>query len=321
MYEYTLEELIENILSESYSLSGDLLKEYLIKRYMVLNKLTKIRDIKINEFSKFICDLLYIKVENGKFNYYDYPVYVNSYFDDSISNIIENWNIFMKVNNIFTLTSNEKAKVSQIESFCNNTIAVAKRKSLKISGIYKKYFYDDCVLTMLNASYNIVPKFPIIHDLGPVKEKALSERTYEQVCKAYISAMKFDSKDNSLVVEKDVEDFISAYYENYFPNMKFAGRQKELSENYIADIILTSEDVDYILEIKNKKDDRLYWQVINYFNIYSKKTLRKVKVITIAPEYSPEMIESLKKLPYVEIKKFNLKIENGKIKELVMEDL
>ena len=321
LYEYSLEELIENILSKAYSLNDEMLQEYLIKRYMLLNKIYKVNKIQTNDFSKFICDILYIDVESGKFKYYDSWVSVNSYVDDSISSIVENWNVFTRVHHIFASNVNEKSVISQIESFCDKIINNGKRKSSKIKGVYKKYYYDNYVLSELNASYNIIPTFPIVDGLGPLKEKALSQRTYEDVCEAYISAMFFDSTDNSLLIEKDIENYIYRNHKKYFPDMKFFGKQKELGSGYIADIVLTSDNFDYILEIKNKKDDRLYWQVTNYYNIYNQKTNKKVKIITIAPEYSDEMVESLKKLPYVEVKKFKIKIESGKISELVMEDL
>lgn len=321
MYEYSLEELIENILSKAYSLTGEMLREYLVKRYMLLNKISNVREIKIDDFSKFICDILYIDAINGKIKYYDCWVSVNSYVDDSISNIVENWNIFTRVHHVFASTPNEKSTVSQIEAFCKDVIARGKRRASKIKGIYKKYYYDNYVLTELNSSYSISPSFPEIYNLGPIKDKAMSQRTYEDVCVAYVSAMFFDSSDNSLLVEKDIENYIYRNHKEYFPNMKFGGKQREIGSGYIADIILSSEDADYILEIKNKKDDRLYWQVTNYYNIYKQKTNKKIKIITIAPEYSSEMLESLKKLPYVEVKRFKLKIESGKISELVMEDL
>ena len=321
MYEYTLEELIDKILSGAYSLNDEMLKIYLIKRYMLLHKIKNVNEIKIENFAKFICDILYIGVQNGKFRYYDCWVSVNSYIDESISNIVENWNIFSRAHHIFAPSINEKSSISQINSFCEKIIDSGKRKSSKVKGVYKKYIYDNYVLTQLNNSYNISPKFPIVENLRPLKEEVFSQRTYEEICEAYILAMFFESTDNSLLVEKDVENYIYRNHKKYFPEMKFFGKQKELGSGYIADIILTSEDTDYILEIKNKKDDRLYWQVTNYYNIYKQKTNKKVKIITIAPEYSPEMIESLKKLPYVEVKKFKLKIESGKISDLVMEDL
>ena len=71
LYEFTLEEIIENTLSEAFSLKGDLLKDYLIKRYMLLNKIKDTKNIDINSFSKYICDLLYLDTQNNKFKYYD----------------------------------------------------------------------------------------------------------------------------------------------------------------------------------------------------------------------------------------------------------
>lgn len=321
MYDYSLEEIIDIILSETYSLKEEILKEYLIKRYMLLNKINKVSKINLEDFSMFICDILYIDVVGGKFKYYDSWVSVTSYLDDSIINIISNWDLFSKLGRMFSPSSNDKSRISLIESFCEKTILAAKRKSSKISGIYKKYYYDNLVLAELNNTYGITPNFPNVRIIGPIKEKAMSQRTYEEVCEAYVSAMFFESSDNSLLVEKDIENFIYRNHKQFFPNTKIMGKQKELGGGYIADIVLSSEDTDYILEIKNKKDDRLYWQVTNYYNIYKEKTNKNVKVITIAPDYSSEMIQSLKSLRYVDVKKFRLKIENGKIVELFMEDL
>ena len=93
-----------------------------------------------------------------------------------------------------------------------------------------------------------------------------------------------------------------------------------MEDKYFADIILSDEKFNYILEIKNKKDDRLYWQAVNYYRIYSAHSAKPVKIITIAPEYSEEMKSSLKTLKYVEVMQFSLRIEQGKITELRLEN-
>lgn len=321
MYDYSLEEIIEVILSEAYFLKDNILREYLIKRYMLLNKINKVDKIDLEDFSRFICDILYIDVINGKFKYYDCWVSVTSYLDESVINIVSNWDLFSKLGRMFAPSSNDKSRISLIDSYCEKTISSGKRKAAKIKGIYKKYYYDNFVLSELNSTYGIIPVFPNTRVIGPLKEKAASQRTYEEVCEAYISAMFFESSDNSLLVERDVENFIYRNHKLFFPNTKILGKQKELGGGYIADIILTSEDTDYILEIKNKKDDRLYWQATNYYNLYKDKSDKDIRVVTIAPEYSAEMVKSLKNLSYVDVKKFRLKIENGKIVELFMEDL
>lgn len=321
MYTYSLEEIIENTLSDAYSLKNDLLKEYLVKRYMVLNKIDSVKKIEINNFANFICDLLYLKIEDGKFKYYDLWLPVSSYYETSISEMVSSWSILSYNNRMFSPSKNIVALISKIESDCLKIIGLGKRKSNKIKGFYKKYYYDNIVLTELNNSYKIVPKFPKITDIGPIKEKAFSERTYEEVCDAYIKAMVLETDDYTLVTEKEVETFIYRNHEKYFPGTKLVGRQKQIGSGYIVDIMLSDDEYEYVLEIKNKKDDRLYWQANNYYTILNSVTKKKVKVITIAPEYSDEMKGMLKKLKYVEVKKFSLKIQNGKIIDLTMENL
>ena len=320
LYEFTLEEIIENTLSEAFSLKGDLLKDYLIKRYMLLNKIKDTKNIDINSFSKYICDLLYLDTQNNKFKYYDIWLPISSYFEDSISNIVSNWEVLSCNCNMLPPGQNTKAKIAQINSYCSKVIELGNRKSKKICEPYKKYYYADVVLSDLNSSYKINPKFPDVQNIGPLKEKAFSCRTYEDVCKAYINAMLLDSTEHNLVLEKDIETFIYRNYQKYFPGTHIVGRQKEIGCGYFADIILSDEKFNYILEIKNKKDDRLYWQAVNYYRIYSAHSAKPVKIITIAPEYSEEMKSSLKTLKYVEVMQFSLRIEQGKITELRLEN-
>lgn len=321
MYTYTLEEIIENSLSNAYGLKDELLKEYLIKRYMILNKIYSVNKIEINAFSNFICDILYLKIDSGKFQYYDLWLPVSSYYETSISEMVSSWTILSYNNKMFSPTKNVAATISKIENDCAKIIDLGKRKANKIKGIYKKYYYDNIVLSELNKSYKVTPKFPIVSDIGPRKDKAFSERTYEEVCDAYVKAMVLESDDYTLVTEREVETFIYRNYEKYFPGTKLVGRQKQIGGGYIVDIMLSDDEFEYVLEIKNKKDDRLYWQANNYYTILNTSSKKQIKVITIAPEYSEEMKEMLKKLRYVDVKKFSLKIQNGKINDLTMENL
>ncbi len=320
--EYILDEAIEIILSNTYSLNGNMLQDYLIKRYMLLNKIKFVKDIKIEDFCYFICDELYIDTSNKRFYFLDNPIAVMSYTEESIHDIVSNWKIFSHLCGFFSMDTNDKARVSQIESFVSKTIENAKRRASKVNGIYKKYFYDQYALKQLNDFYSISPKFPDLMDLfSPTKDSYFSQRNYESVCAAYLHAMLFDSNNNDLVLEKDIEEYLYRHPDLIVPNSVTVGRQQNIAPGYIADIILRDDKYDYIVEVKNKKDDRLYWQSVNYFNVYPLRDKREVKVITIAPEYSSEMLNSLKELKFVEVKKFKLAINNGKISEMILENL
>ena len=322
MCDYVLDEAIEIILSNTYTLSGNMLQDYLIKRYMLLNKIKLVKNINIEKFCYFICDELYLDVSGNHFYFSDNPIAVVSYVEESIHDIVSNWKIFSHLCGFFAMDKNDKGRVAQIESFVTKNIENANRRASKINGIYKKYYYDQYVLKQLNDFYNISPKFPDLMGLfSPTKDSYFSQRNYESVCDAYLHAMLFDTNNHELVLEKDIEEYLYRHPDLLVPNSISVGRQQNIAAGYIADIILRDENYDYIVEVKNKKDDRLYWQAVNYFNVYPLKDNRLVKVITVAPEYSSEMLSSLKELNFVDVKKFRLAINNGKISEMILENL
>ena len=322
MCDYVLDEAIEIILSNTYTLSGNMLQDYLIKRYMLLNKIKLVKNINIERFCYFICDELYLDVNGNHFYFSDNPIAVVSYTEESIHDIVSNWKIFSHLCGFFAMDKNDKGRVAQIESFVTKNIENANRRASKINGIYKKYYYDQYVLKQLNDFYNISPKFPDLMGLfSPTKDSYFSQRNYESVCDAYLHAMLFDTNNHELVLEKDIEEYLYRHPDLLVPNSISVGRQQNIAAGYIADIILRDENYDYIVEVKNKKDDRLYWQAVNYFNVYPLKDNRLVKVITVAPEYSSEMLSSLKELNFVDVKKFRLAINNGKISEMILENL
>ena len=322
MCDYVLDEAIEIILSNTYTLSGNMLQDYLIKRYMLLNKIKLVKNINIERFCYFICDELYLDVSGNHFYFSDNPIAVVSYVEESIHDIVSNWKIFSHLCGFFAMDKNDKGRVAQIESFVTKNIENANRRASKINGIYKKYYYDQYVLKQLNDFYNISPKFPDLMGLfSPTKDSYFSQRNYESVCDAYLHAMLFDTNNHELVLEKDIEEYLYRHPDLLVPNSISVGRQQNIAAGYIADIILRDENYDYIVEVKNKKDDRLYWQAVNYFNVYPLKDNRLVKVITVAPEYSSEMLSSLKELNFVDVKKFRLAINNGKISEMILENL
>ena len=73
MCDYVLDEAIEIILSNTYTLSGNMLQDYLIKRYMLLNKIKLVKNINIEKFCYFICDELYLDVSG---NHFYFPICV-----------------------------------------------------------------------------------------------------------------------------------------------------------------------------------------------------------------------------------------------------
>lgn len=311
-----LSDAIEKVLSEAYSLKGDALVEYLIKRYMLLNKVKRVSDISLEDFAKFITDILYIKVENDKFMFGGDDIHVTSSIYGSVFEVIVNWPILSAVYQKWASAGD--GKIRNIDSYCEPIITKNRRKAYKIKEPYKQFYYGHLVLQELNSAYCITPQFP---DSGkffsPIKVKAFAMRTYEDTCREYVRSMAFESNDFSLVSEKDIEEYICKNFSKFFPKYTLMGRQVSVGD-YIIDMLASDDDTVYVIEIKNKKDDRLYWQATNYYNICRAKYEKDVKVITIAPEYSDEMLKSLNELYYVTTMKFDVKINAGKISAMNM---
>lgn len=305
-------------LSNTYKLKDDLLEEYLLERYLLLNKINKISNFDLENFCNFIADELFIKVESNSFSYKGSLFYVHSKLGQSIYNIVINLPLFSKISGVFHMSSSDSTKIQKIEKHVNDVIRKGKNKIAKISKTYKEYVYKDYVLTQLNEYYGVVPDFIVIPPgIESIKEEYYSGRNLESVYKSHVHSMLFNSNNNDLKLEKDIESYLYKNIKKVFPNKKILSRQKNIGNGCIVDMILEDEDFEYILELKNKKDDRLYWQVIKYYNYY-KMNRKPVKVISLAPEYSEEMLTSLKELDYLDIYEFSIRIENNKISDMLV---
>jgi len=321
IYESEFGKLIKNILSDAYNLKDNVLEEYLLERYLVLNKRNKknnTKNIDLIDFSNFIADELFINVKANCFFYKETTFYVSSVYGQSIYNIIINWPLFSKISGFFTICNNEASRINQIETHATELIKKGKNKASRIKGFYKGYVYKNYILSQLNSYYGIIPKLATItNDISPIKEYYYSGRNLETICSAYMRSMMFDSNKHELKLEKDIEKYLFLNIDKVFPNKKVICRQKNIGNGCILDMVIEDDNYEYIVELKNKKDDRLYWQVVKYYNYY-KRSKKPIRVITLAPEYSSEMLETLKEIEYLDIFLFSIRIQNEKITDMVV---
>lgn len=319
IYESEFDELIKHIFNNTYKLKDSLLEEYLLERFLLLRKKENMKKIDLPEFCDFLAEELFIDSKSDSFFYKDTLFRISSPYNQSIYNVVINWSFFSKICGIFSLSNNELSKLTKIESHVKELIKKGKNKTNKINKKYKEYVYKDYVLSQLNMNYGIVPEMPHIpNDIKPIKDCYFSGRNLENICKSNVQAMMFDSNSNELTLEKDIESFLFSNLSKVFPDKKVVSRQKNIGNGCILDMVLEDDNYEYIVELKNKKDDRLYWQIVKYYSYY-KPNKKPVKMIALAPEYSNEMLESLKNIEYLDIFLFSIKIQNEKITDMFVQ--
>lgn len=118
--------------------------------------------------------------------------------------------------------------------------------------------------------------------------------------------------------ESLLEDLLCDYIENIEDSMIFLDRQYKV-ENDIIDIVAKDiNGVKCIIELKINDDDKnIVWQSAYYPSCFDEK----VRMITIAPNYSNRIYSALKNVKNIEMKVFG-KDENGlfEIKDFKVEE-
>lgn len=318
IYENEFEKILRNKLIEKFNLSDETIEEYILYRYFILHKRKSFK-INIEEISKFIAREIFINTNQNHFNYKNEKFYFDNPLSQSISNILTNWkliSVFLDNDlKAFNVSSENKTRMDNI---INNSIRIinkSNRKSANLDSNFKLHVFNYYALKELNKLYNIsIKEITIPNTIEPISEHYYSGQNIEDISERYLHLLYFDSNDYKLLKESEVEDFIFRNFNKIFPNKKLKGRQIDIGKGSIIDILCEDNKFEYIIELKNKKDDRLYWQVIKYKKFYNSS--KKLKIITLSPEYDKKVVNELKKLDYVEILEFEVKIENKKLTEI-----
>lgn len=149
------------------------------------------------------------------------------------------------------------------------------------------------------------------------------KRTLEEMLEAHIQAEKFSgTRDTSYISEKDLEDYVVKHLSLIEEDLVCIGRQIEV-QGGIIDILAKDKDKTItIIELKIDEDKAIVWQSIHYPEEIKKRYgANHVRMLTLAPSYSPGLLSSLKTLEHVEIYKYSIEVSSDKIKSLKINNL
>ena len=306
-YETEFEEQMLLFFNEKYNLKNLELEEYLVLRYMILNKIKDYKKIKSEHFMEFIAMELNIDSKNS-FTYKNSQFYVNSATHQSISNIVEGYGLLWKhLFGKFYFASNNKLNI-----ISHQIIKTAVNKSKYKPKDYKVFFYEYFALNELNKLFNINPQYVFFENVTPTISTL---RTKEEICEIYIKDMSFDTFDSKTIKEKDIEEFLFKNLSSLL-SLNPIQRQYVVENDCICDIYAKDNETPVLIELKNTKDDRLLWQIVKY-----QKNMPHAKILVISTYWENTLLEELKKLNNVKTYKARPHILMGKIDKLDLIEL
>lgn len=305
IYEDEMEDIFLYSLQKKYSTNNNILSfdevyEIFLMRYLTYNDYdTKIKDINKFLYSKIDELILFIKRE---LNLPNNIIYKGTH----ISNIYNNSN---SINNIITsiifqfgenkITKVNSKILSKNDMIYFNYIQMYKKiyKTLKIPKRHTdfKYFLKFELLQNLYREYKFIPinfteNIENIYYMNNFEIKnSIDEEILDKINTSDIS------KTEKLVKEKEIEKYYIKNIHLINENLKIIKNQYKLEHGIIDILAKDNNDILYVIEIKTKRDKRLSWQLVYYYNSIKKIfNTNKVKCIVVSPNLSKDMIETLK---------------------------
>lgn len=321
-YEAEMKELIKENLEKKYELNEkENIFSYLILRFLIKNKNSKFETIKNNKYSfcKFICDELNIPVSDNKIYFRDGYFILTGVYHQSIENIIQEFIFDSQIKNKPVFNNYGECWAESIENLAKEIIKKAKNKSRKIkSKEFCNYFYLYEALNILNTLFKV--KIHPVERIEGINYKGIIpsyKRTDEEICDSIIKSYKLDTDDVDIIDEEQLEEFLQYNIEKIEKGLKFKARQYPIKNGVIDLLAVDKNNNDVIIELKVAQDERLIWQAIYYPMAYKEETKKKnIRMITLCPSYEEYILKPLKSLKDVEIMKYDLVIEFGKIKDV-----
>ena len=146
------------------------------------------------------------------------------------------------------------------------------------------------------------------------------KRSLEQILEANLKASQLDStRTTTYITEKQLEDYLIDNLDLIEEGLVFVGRQIEISDGIIDILAKDKEGILCIIELKINEDKSIVWQTMYYpEEIKNKYNQDKVRIMTIVPHYSKQIIKVLQKVENIEMFKYNIKTSKNNIDELII---
>lgn len=319
-YESEVEDLILEVLQDKYLIKDNyILFRYLLLKFNLLiydykNKIDEnkefekflLRELNLNKFIYKGMEFKYYGMENSFSNIYDNLLfkYKTSFIEDG-NGIRTPYDIYLK------RTISEIIKESK-----------KKSKNLKDNKCYN-FIYDYFKIKTLNNSYNLGFNFEVkrIVDVD-YSEEYMSDLPLEDELERYYRAAIFKTDNLDNISESDLEDYLYKDLNKIEKGLIGISRQYKVQDG-IIDILAKDKDENLvIIELKIANDKNLIWQSVYYpLILRTQYKDKKIRVITICPEYPDYIKIPLIKVSNAEMFKYRLNIENNKIKSINLNKL
>ena len=229
--------------------------------------------------------------------------------ENSISNIIDVKEDELNRNKEYNNDKYKQKIINKINEYANTELQKYKKDAYY--DYYKTYF----LLLKLNEIFGIteINEVPDIYGF----HQSDSRINKELECKRYIHFANFNTDNLNSITEKDLEEYLIKNIEVIEPELKVITNQFKISEGIIDILALDKKENYVIIELKIAVDKSMIWQCMYYPDELKElfKT-RKVRMITIAPEYPDYMLKPLKKIKGIECFRYSATLSNHKVKNL-----
>ena len=314
-YEDLIEESIVNILKYRFGLNSKDLTMYLYLRYLCIYE-----DKNIDKNKENIIDFIIKETGIELLEFNGVKINKSVAVNNSIANIIDNFIFRLSI-----MKCKYSIKEDSLFKICNELYDEINKKAKK----YYKQIKDNKVriyyrLKELNYLFLVEPK-EIIKVEGFLYNEEFDFRSIEEKLEIYIDRLIDDGLINNHIYEKILQGYISRNLNLLEDGLKLIGKEFLINNESKERIDILAKDKDnnfVIIELKVKEDKKLLWQCVNYKEELEKiKGSNNVRVITLCPSYSKDMLKNLSKYSYINKYIYELKSKNKEIKNMEIKKL
>lgn len=307
-YENEIDLELKDIIRNRFNVSEPIY--YIFLRYMVLNKINKIKKINVKYFGLFLlkeCNLPNEIIFKG------IPIKFFNSEEASLLNIIKNWILDLYKE------SEDISKAKYLESLYLELTKESLKKSLR----YKRtsYYKETLILnylTLLNEKFNVdidiiykSDKFSYPKDFRIVKND-------EMILEEKISILKM-SDNNIIFSEKDIEKYLKNHLDKIEDGLEFLDSQFSITDAIIDILAKDKNGKTVIIELKIECDERLIWQSIYYPKQYKKEYKdEEIRMICLSPFYASWILSAFEELKNIELYEYKLIFDNDNILDIVV---
>lgn len=315
-----IQHMVLEQLKKIYGISDDTaLFHYVVLRSFISRfgkPSTKHRETK--ELVLFICQELNLP-KGDSFLFKGQRIYKGIGMINSIENVIESWKFEASIRNVV----DEKGIVSSMSDYIRKQQEKLSRYAKNKSKLFKnttvfEWQWKYHALNQLNAVYKATPINAISIDGVEYENDHLEiQRTMEEVADAWVHANNYERMDTKTIAEQDVEKYLYSRLHLIEDGLTYVDRQLVIQDGRIDILAKDKDGVFVIIELKVVEDKELVWQCM-YYPMQIKKMygVSSVRMMTIAPAYSPALKVTLDQLGYVELVRFLPKVRLGTIESI-----